>query len=161
MILGVTGHRPKYYPEKATLEKPVNLWLEDLRHRVKDYLEFNRDNIDYIIDGMALGFDQLVVEIAIELGIPVYPYLPFKGQEYRWNKTDRFLYHQLLDLCMKPKYFSDKINKQAYKTRNQGIAGDCDKFICLYDEENAFESGTGQTVRMVTRLNKPIINFWR
>ena len=46
--------------------------------------------------GGAIGFDQLVAELCVELKIPFHTYIPFLGQEKMWPKESQDKYNDLL-----------------------------------------------------------------
>ena len=140
-------------------------WMADLEKRIKDYLDFHKDDIKYVLTGMALGFDQIVAQICIDLEIPFKAYIPFEGQEDKWGEYEKLMYNESLDKAIeiKIKIYADRPAKTAYHIRNAGIVKDSDKIICLYDEKKAFASGTGSTVRKAKSklgLNN-VINFWK
>lgn len=52
---------------------------------------------DEVISGMALGFDMIWAEEALELEIPVHAAVPFEGQERTWPKASQARYRALLE----------------------------------------------------------------
>ena len=83
--LAGTGHRPdKLFGERRRA----------VREATK--LRVERFGATKIISGMALGFDQDLAEIAIELGIPFIAAVPFTGQEDRWPWRAIVEYQRLL-----------------------------------------------------------------
>lgn len=80
-----TGHRPdKIYGAKRAAVR------DEAKRRVERWRPAK------IISGMALGFDQDLAEIAIELSIPFIAAVPFEGQEGRWPWRDVVHYRRLL-----------------------------------------------------------------
>lgn len=51
---------------------------------------------DEVVSGMALGFDMIWAEEALELEIPVTAAIPFEGQERTWPKASQGRYHEIL-----------------------------------------------------------------
>ena len=149
-ILGVSGHRPKYWehaPEKYRALVAI----------VRSYLQKERP--DKIITGMALGMDTAVAEVAAELGIPFMAAVPFKGQETLWPQEDQDRYNSLLT-----KAFSTVVvcpggfSPEAYKKRNEFIVANCHSLLILYN--GAKRSGTGHLVGLATARQMPMVNLW-
>ena len=51
---------------------------------------------DEVVSGMALGFDMIWAEEALELEIPVTAAIPFEGQERTWPRASQARYHEIL-----------------------------------------------------------------
>lgn len=82
-IVGVTGHRHlQHKPEsiKAALKTKL-IELAPTK----------------VLIGMALGFDQLVAELCIEMKIPFVAAIPFKEQDRVWPNKDKQHYKELLE----------------------------------------------------------------
>lgn len=52
---------------------------------------------DEVVSGMALGFDMIWAEEALELEIPVHAAVPFDGQERTWPRASQARYRALLE----------------------------------------------------------------
>ena len=74
MIIGGTGHRPKYYPCRYNLQEK---WFQERREGLKNFI-LSTDP-EKIHTGLALGWDTLLAQLALELEIPYDSYVPFKG----------------------------------------------------------------------------------
>lgn len=86
-----TGHRPDkiggydyYNPQRVWIRERIRTALVDL-HATKT------------ISGMALGVDQDLAQVSIDLAIPFIAALPFVGQESRWPKSSQDYYEWLLE----------------------------------------------------------------
>lgn len=80
-----TGHRPDKLlgPRRAAVKVEAQRRVERWRPAK-------------IISGMALGFDQDLAEVAIELGIPLIAAVPFDRQEDRWPTAVVLHYYRLI-----------------------------------------------------------------
>lgn len=82
ITIGVTGHR-------QFLHSTLSI-MQNARQRL---LELGAEQV---ITGMALGFDQLICDVCIELGIPFIAAIPCKDQEKLWTIPQQERYHALL-----------------------------------------------------------------
>ncbi len=51
---------------------------------------------DWVVSGMALGWDQALAEAALDLGLPLVAALPFEGQAARWPEVSQQRYRRIL-----------------------------------------------------------------
>lgn len=150
MIVCGTGHRPN---KLGGYDAMTYMRLVDL---AKDYLRVT--DHEAVISGMALGWDQALAEAALELGIPVWAYVPFLHQEDAWPPVSRAKYHDLLmcaDMvvyCSEPGYAPWKMQK-----RNEDMVNDSDYVLALWDGSSG---GTGNCVAYAKKKNKQIVNLW-
>lgn len=128
-------------------------------------VEKYNEGITDFISGGALGFDTLAAQTIIRLKryFDIYEkmrlilYLPCYDSDYNWSVYDR-------DIFMQIKFYADEIEiieKSAYtdtcmKNRNLKMVEDSCCGI-VYKTTNV--GGTGQTVSMAKKLNRPIINL--
>jgi uncharacterized phage-like protein YoqJ len=147
--LALTGHRPN------------KLWGYNMNdphyQRVKDELaEYcAKHNIDTIVSGMALGFDQLGAQVAIENNLKLVAAVPFMGQENAWKSDDaRQQYANILAHADKVVYVSDGDYSAAkMNIRNEWMVNNADSVFALHDGSNG---GTGNCVKYATRMNKTV-----
>lgn len=150
LIIAATGHRPEklggYSPEVANR-------LRLLAHR---YLVDNRP--EFVISGMALGWDQAVAVAALLAGIPFVAAIPFRGQESRWPEHSQRAYHELLAQAVKvvdtggPGYAVWKMQK-----RNEWMVDRASKLVALWDGS---EGGTANCLAYARKKDKMIENLW-
>jgi len=98
IIVGFTGHRRLYHPEKA-IEKRLRETLHDL-------------NPKKCISGMAYGFDQLAANVAFYMNIPFIAAVPSKDQAARWSKRIIMQYNRLLEKAEKVVYVDKEMGKE-------------------------------------------------
>lgn len=141
--LALTGHRPQ------------DLWghtndahYDEVANRLKKYCIDN--NIDTIISGMALGFDQIGAQVALDLGINLVAAVPLEEQDAIWNDAQKLHYHELLDqadlvvLVSDGKYDKKTGPKKMYN-RNKWMIINADQVYALYDEKKSDQKGKGGT----------------
>jgi hypothetical protein len=79
-VVGVTGHRDLSPACLAPARQAIEQVLESLRQRL-DVAEIQ------VICGMADGADQLVADVALDLGMAVHAVLPMPREMYREDFT--------------------------------------------------------------------------
>jgi uncharacterized phage-like protein YoqJ len=147
MIVAGTGHRPDkiggydYY-------SPQRIWV---RERIRSELIELRPN--KVISGMALGVDQDLAQVSIELAIPFLAALPFIGQESRWPKSSQDYYEWLLERADDVVVVSSG-GYAPYKMqiRNEWMVDHCDILLAVWDGS---DGGTSNCVRYAQKLLGP------
>lgn len=146
MRVAGTGHRPNkiggydyYAPQRQWIRQQVRSKLEDLKPEL-------------VISGMALGYDQDLAQVSVEMGLPFVAALPFIGQESQWPKSSQDYYFWLLERA------EDVIvvtggGYSAYKmqVRNEFMVNNCDILLACWDGS---DGGTGNCVKYA-RKHKP------
>lgn len=150
MILAVTGHRPDklggYAPDIANR-------LRLLAHK---YLVEQKPN--FVISGMALGWDQAVAGAALLAGIPLVAAVPFAGQESKWPPRARQIYRELLDAAYRVEYVSP-FGYAAWKMqkRNEWMVDHANRMLALWD---GTPGGTANCLAFAARNRLPVDNLW-
>lgn len=149
-VLGVTGHRPD----------KLGGYDEEVFDRLCIFAkqELARLAPQYVITGMAIGWDQAVAIAAKKLGIPYIAYIPFVGQESRWPDYAQERYQAL----MKKAFKVENCGGHGYHpskmfARNERIVNDSDVVLCLW---NGTSGGTANCVDYANRQDVPLINCW-
>lgn len=101
IALAIIGHKP----QKLGGFDPDNAQRQGVRKAIRRALRAIQP--DKVITGMALGVDQDVAEICIELDIPFVAAIPFLGQEKRWNERSQEHYRELLSQAEKVEVIHD------------------------------------------------------
>lgn len=127
-ILAVTGHRPDklygYGEDAAKNLFRVALW----------YFKHNKEKIDYVITGMALGWDIAVARACAKLDIPFVAAVPCYGQEARWRKEDITRYKKLLKKASKVVYVhKGNYNPSVMQKRNVWMVDNSTKLLALWN----------------------------
>lgn len=154
MIIAGTGHRPQKF---VTSEYPWADVCDDMRLLACDALEqLPEDTV--VISGMALGWDQELADAAQWLGLPVWAYIPFRGQEGKWNKEAQKRYNYILNNCAKVVVCSHgDYNPWKMQVRNEHMVDAADVVLALWDGSSG---GTGNCVQYATQEEKPIWNVY-
>lgn len=130
MNLGITGPRPGKIQNDYSYTGPMFGWI---RERLTE--KFVQHKPDLLITGLALGVDTVAALLAIDMNIPIMAAIPFLGQEDKWQKAAKDLYHHIL--CHKativkivslPGYADWKMQK-----RNQFIVDESDLVLGVTD----------------------------
>lgn len=152
MIVAFTGHRPS----KIGGYDPNN----PIRARVKRLLFFKlaKYQVLYpeqlqVISGGALGVDQDVADICVQLGIKFRLYLPCNNYAAPWPEASQQHLHNLMDKACRVLYVSDKYTPSCLDKRNRKMVDDCDELVAIWDGS---KSGTGNCVAYAYSVNKQV-----
>lgn len=156
MIIAATGHRPDKFPCGYRQHDP---WLLSLKSRLMDWFDINRYQIDSVITGLALGWDMMVADTALQFNIPIHSYVPFQGQENSWSDKSKKHYHYLLDKSTAVIYVSNTYAPGVYHKRDRAMVDDSDVLIALLSDVKE-PSGTLYTVNYAYKSNKQVFHFW-
>jgi len=157
MIIAATGHRPKDLPCGYNEDHP---WCVDLNNRLLDTLYKHKSSIDYIVSGLALGWDTWFAEAGFTLDIPVVGYVPFPGQERKWPFQSQVRYRNIVKNCHQVITIEDSFSMKAFQTRNQAMVDIADEIWALYYEDKKW-GGTYNCIEYANKQKKPIKNFWK
>lgn len=152
MIVSFTGHRPPKVGGYSTPNPTFNyVNLEIIKH-------LKKLNPEKVITGMALGVDQWVAQICIDLNIPFIAAIPFKGQELYWPVESRDKYFELLShtedvVCVNVGGFAS----WKMQTRNEWMVDNSDILISVFDgsaggTKNCFDYANGKE-KTIIRIN--------
>lgn len=91
-----------------------------------------------VISGMAVGFDLLLAEVALEDGMPLSAYVPFPGHDTKWADTDKRRLGEILDAADDVVYVCDRYSNAAYHIRNQKMV---DASLAVISAWNGMKAG--------------------
>lgn len=147
MKLFGTGHRPPKIPWDP--EDPIRVAIRLEIHSLLIQLE-----PELVLDGMAIGFDQDLARVCVDLEIPFEAAVPFKGQELRWPAQAQLEYLRLLEKAAKVtivcegSYAAWKMHERnKYMVDSVGEEG---RGIALWDGS---EGGTGSCLKYAKSKN--------
>jgi uncharacterized phage-like protein YoqJ len=150
MLIAATGHRPNKlggYGPKV---------YRDLVRLAEAYIDLAKPS--GIISGMALGWDQAWADAGINKGVPVHAAVPFVGQESRWPKESQDNFNRILKQCASVTIVCEGVySAQKMQTRNEWMVDKADRVCALWDGTSG---GTGNCVRYVKAIDKPLDNLW-
>lgn len=153
-IVAGTGHRPKYLPCKYDTSHEFYVKLKKtLDEAIK------KEKPECIITGMALGWDILLAESALNNGVPMHCYIPFDGQEKGWPPEQQEIYNRIIDKANTVIIFNKEYHKDAYFNRDKAMVDDCDELWTLFN--GSPKTGTGYTMRYAKSVNRPMRHFWK
>lgn len=162
MILTITGHRPVHLPCQYNEDHE---WAVKIKSKIKQHImdSFESNQIHFhvtgVITGMALGMDTWAAEVALAMKIPVFAYVPFKGQGDNWPLKARDRYERILLRAEKVFYTSDKYSKNAFFIRDEKMVDDGDRVLALWNP--AIQSGgTYHTIQYAIKKEKSVNNLW-
>ena len=151
MIICGTGHRPDKLGG-YTVEV-----FEKTKHTAAVWLADQQD-IELVVSGGALGWDQALAAAARELGMDYIMALPFPGFEDRWPQSSKTYLYGLMNSAKDTKYVCDagyagwKMQK-----RNEWMVDNSDLVLALW---NGTTGGTSNCISYANKKQKPIVNLW-
>lgn len=144
MRVSATGHRKGDFNQMYMLSR---MWM--ILHKP-----------GVICTGMAQGWDMAVACAAINLGIPVEAYVPFKEQCWRWPQRDYQLHAWILERCVKVEIVCSGIAPaEAFKLRNVRLVEVCDYMLAWYDGQG--RSGTAHALNRAAERGIDFVNLYR
>lgn len=155
MIIAGTGHRPKFLPCKYNENHP---WLAELKKKIKSELERIAPSI--VISGVAIGFDTWLAEVALELDLELFCYVPFPEQGQTWPAKSQAKLKYLISKATHVKTISQNYSSDVFLKRDRAMVNDADIILALWNPELA-TSGTGYTVKYAEQTKKEVINLWQ
>ena len=157
--IAATGHRPAKCPCGY---KEDHKWLKEVKGRLYADLDvgWSSRQLDHVVQGGAIGWDTWFAETALDIGIPVHSYLPFKGQESKWPKVAQDRYFRVLEKSAKVIYICEAYSNKAFYLRDRAMIDNCDLVFALLDPMNK-DSGTFTTVEYAESKGIDVENYWR
>lgn len=150
MIICGTGHRPDKLGGYG-IEVHENLVLV-AKQAIKGMQPSK------VISGMALGWDQALMEAAQLLAYPTVAAIPFKGQQNAWPEASRSKYAALLNEATEVVYVCpDGYAPWKMQKRNQWMVDNAHVVLALW---NGSQGGTANCVKYANLMRKPVVNVW-
>ena len=140
--VAVTGHRPQRIKGQ---QENIKRWLAE---QIK-YLSSLCDKL-ILIDGMAQGVDQIAALVAIECGVQIWCYFPYKKKLYGVQEY-------IVDNAAEVRYICDKFQPGCYITRDRRMVQDCDVLLGVWDGKPW--GGTYLTLEYAEDMRKDIILY--
>lgn len=118
MKIGVTGHRSERLKGK---QESIEYWLKGQFKNLRSCY----DDIE-LITGMAQGVDQIAAFAALDTGVDVRCYFPYK---HKLSQVEEFIAEHAIEV----RYECKKYQKACYFKRDRRIVDDCDLLIVVWD----------------------------
>lgn len=153
MIIAGTGHRP----DKLFSSDPYGYDNFILLVRFLQPI-LRKAQPEWIISGMAQGYDWALAMASKNVGIPFVAAIPCEGHEKTWPKEAQKNYHSILKHASE----IEIVCKQAYdntcmQRRNEWMVDNCDTVLALHDGS---PGGTGNCVAYALKKKKKVVNVW-
>ena len=147
MKIGITGHRQLNHSELTIKQALKKLYIEN--------------KADLVISGMALGFDTLAAEVALENNIPYIAAIPFVEQAKLWPKKDQekylFLLEYAKEIYIQPEAETGNRIFAGYFGRNRWIVTNTELLIAYI--ANYKDGGTADTWNYAEKLGRSRVNI--
>lgn len=157
MILTVTGHRP---PKLGGYRIPNPLYREVVA-ALRDHID--RLKPEVVLTGMALGTDQWVAQICLDMGVPFDCVIPYSDFGSNWPQQTQQAYHYLRGqsrTVVDVEGLTHPIQRSRNRTwgqklyaRNAWMVQHCDHVLALWNES---PGGTANCVNFARSHGKPV-----
>lgn len=158
MIVSGTGHRP---PRLIGTWDPIKLHALDvaLTDLAIEWMEPRLGQIEYIISGMAQGWDLALVRAALALEIPFVAAVPFEGQESKWPQEHQEAFRRMLERAMRVEIICPgPYANWKFLKRDEWMVDNSTRLLALYD--GSPNGGTAHTYTYAEAKEMPISNLW-
>lgn len=149
--VAITGHRPDSLDGDFTLTSPLWQWVRQTLPQV--WAELGTATV---IQGMAVGVDQLAGFLALEAELRVHAAIPFAGQDARWPELARRRW-RWLDARVHERTVVSDGGYAAWKlhARNEFMVDRADVLVAVWNGKRS--GGTGGCVAYAERRGVPIV----
>lgn len=152
-----TGHRPDKIGGYK-LDNPMYLKIKtELVSQIDMHFQVHGKQL-CLVTGGALGVDQMVARIALEMGIPYVICVPHQGHGSNWPLDAQELYEHLKANARTVKLVTDApYSPQALQIRNQFMVDGSEELIAVYDGSTG---GTANCIQYAQSVGKQITTIW-
>ncbi len=149
MIVAFSGHRQ--VKSSSAVRMAVRDFLISVHNAHRDLM---------VLSGGAVGFDTIVADCCVELGIPFTLVLPFPPDVMtaKWPRSSRDHLRSLMDEAFDVVVLSDHFSFAGYQVRNEHMVDQAD-LLCAYWDGS--RGGTTNTVEYAHRKGVPVKNLWQ
>lgn len=91
-----TGHRPATRKHPDGITAAALPWVREKARAGLLWLQRKRGTTD-VHSGLALGFDTILAQAALDVGMALHAHIPFEAQAERWPTSDRREWQRLRD----------------------------------------------------------------
>lgn len=149
-VCAFTGYRPAKMPFSSENDPDCLALKLRLKEEIYDAIT---DGCTEFLCGMALGSDTWAAELVLEIrntlagvrDVRLHAYLPFAGQDERWNAQSRKRYRQILSQCDSVTVISGEYRPSCMEERNRAMVQRANRLIAVFDGK---KGGTANTIRM-------------
>jgi len=153
--IAVTGHRPKTLGGYS----PDNPMIHHIKRALSAHLLSLQPSLVYT--GMALGVDQWMAEVCVEMGIPYVAAVPFSNQASRWPRESWMRWNYLLHLAQSVEILfdsptSDREAATLLNRRNEWMVDRTDIVLAVW---NGSAGGTANCRRYALKKGVRVIDI--
>lgn len=146
MKIGITGHRPERIRGK---QKKISEWLKNSFATLTRQRQEKEELV--LLTGMAAGVDQIAALVALNLGIDVYCYFPYR---HKLSMNEDFIAGQAAGI----RYQCEKYQDGCFFERDRRIVDDCDVLMVVWDGKK--NGGTWYTYKYAREKGKKLLMYY-
>ena len=152
-VVAGSGHRPdKLWIGDYSGYSPLNPLRAWIKSRTRDHLK--RLQPIHVISGLALGFDQDLADVCVDMGIPFIAAVPCDGQDSQWSPEARARYRKLLKLAYEVIVVTPgPYERWKMQARNEWMIDHCSDVVAAFDGS---QGGTANAINYANLLQRPI-----
>jgi hypothetical protein len=169
VVVNISGHRA-YQKDNKTGE-----WFSKLEypgakgnspklfHRLVALFEAWFDahpEVEIAISGMATGADLCFAQAALNKGVLVHAYVPYKGHG-SWKSIYGEIHRYVLEHAAYVYAPDVEYSVSALLQRNKDMVDASDLVLALWDGIEGKGGGTAACVKYAKSVNKPVTNLWK
>lgn len=150
-----TGHR------RLTDSQVTWLHRHDVLPKALSWLA-DEFGTQWIVSGMALGFDQILAEQTLALGMKLHAVVPFPNQDLPWTENQQDHWRDLLDLAHQVTFASptnptNRRQAAALLHKRNDVMFDASQAVIACWDRNNTKGGTYSAIVKAVRRKTPIL----
>lgn len=152
-IVAGTGHRPhKLWIDDYSGHHPMNPLRAWVKAQTRAKLTTLRPI--HVISGLALGFDQDLADVCVDMGIPFIAAIPCDDHDSQWLPEARQHYQKLLKLAYEVVLVTPgPYERWKMQARNEWMVDHCSDLVACFDGS---QGGTANTVNYANKLRREV-----
>ena len=158
MILSATGHRmDKLGGSTIAAQNHVTSFALLMLRTIRE-----ETPIEYVISGMAPGWDYAFAVAAKTIEIPFVAAVPFREQYHGYPEVLRPSYHALLAEAQRIERMPIGVSSshaRLYQLRNEWMVNNSDMIVALYNGHS--RGGTKNCIEYARKVGRPICYVWK
>ncbi len=154
-----TGHRPATRKDPDGITPAALPWVKEKARAGLLWLQREHRTTD-VHSGLALGFDTVLAQAALDVGMALHAHIPFPQHPAVWPEPDQVEWWRLVGLATTVKTYGATYCVRLLHIRNDGLldaAHDGVVFACWNAQKRT--GGTASAIRKAVKRGLPILHI--